>query len=135
MPMDHAEEIRELTERVRGYERSYRIDAQSQISDYEYDQLVSRLRELERQFPELSLPDSPTRMVGDDRTSGFRKVTHRVPMLSLENTYSLEDLEAFDRRVRAWLRRGAVDRGLWDFKRRREGLRVGQARVARAVPT
>lgn len=100
MPMDHAEEIRELTERVRGYERSYRIDAQSQISDYEYDQLVSRLRELERQFPELSLPDSPTRMVGDDRTSGFRKVTHKVPMLSLENTYSLEDLEAFDRRVR-----------------------------------
>jgi len=70
------------------------------ISDGEYDSLVRQLEELERKNPELVTPDSPTQRVGGQPTEGFPAVRHAVPMLSLDNTYSSDELRDFDRRVR-----------------------------------
>ena len=74
--------------------------AQQSISDFEYDRLLKRLEELERQFPELVLPDSPTRRVGGEPLKEFASVIHDPPMLSLDNTYSYDELREFDVRVR-----------------------------------
>lgn len=70
------------------------------ISDYEYDLLVKELAELEQKHPEVITPDSPTQRVGEEITEGFPPVEHGIPMLSLENTYSSEELLEFDERVR-----------------------------------
>ena len=73
------------------------------MADGAYDALRRELHELEVQYPELRLANSPTQRVGDDRTRGFRKVRHAVPMQSLDNTYSYQELREFDRRVREGL--------------------------------
>jgi DNA ligase (NAD+) len=74
--------------------------AQPEISDYDYDQLLKRLQQLEEQRPELVTPDSPTQRVGGEPLEEFRSVSHEVPMLSLDNTYSYDELREFDVRVR-----------------------------------
>jgi len=74
-----------------------------EISDQEYDRLLRELKELEAQFPDLVTPDSPTRRVGGQPLQAFTPVKHRVPMLSLENTYSKEELAEFDERVKKGL--------------------------------
>ena len=89
-------EIQELDQRYYG-------QSESPVADGAYDALVRELHELEVQYPELRLADSPTQRVGDDRTRGFRKVRHAVPMQSLDNTYSYQELREFDRRVREGL--------------------------------
>ncbi|MGQ9819425.1 MAG: NAD-dependent DNA ligase LigA [Candidatus Kapaibacteriales bacterium] len=76
---------------------------ESIISDREYDLLFSQLVELEKQYPELITPDSPTQRVGGEPLKFFENVTHRKPMLSLANTYSLEEVIDFDRRLRELL--------------------------------
>jgi len=73
------------------------------ISDREYDEMVRRLEELEAQFPELARPDSPARRVGGKPLKEFKSVRHAVPMISLANTYSKEELAEFDVRVRKLL--------------------------------
>lgn len=70
------------------------------VSDLQYDTFLHELEGLEKEYPQYDDPDSPTRRVGSDITSEFRSVTHRFPMLSLGNTYSLEDLADFDQRIR-----------------------------------
>ncbi len=92
--------LRELLEH---YSRAYYQEATSLVSDREFDLLMQELTQLERQHPQLRTDNSPTQRVGDDSHDGFRKVPHRVPMLSLDNTYSLEELQDFDRRVREGL--------------------------------
>ena len=89
-------EIQELDQRYYG-------QSESPVADGAYDALVRELHELEAQYPELRLADSPTQRVGDDRTRGFRKVRHAIPMQSLDNTYSYQELREFDRRVREGL--------------------------------
>lgn len=84
----------------------YQKDA-PEISDVEYDVLRQRLEELERLHPELKVPDSPTQTVGAAPAAAFSKVRHRVPMLSLNNAFTPEDVEDFITRVRKYL-------GLWD---------------------
>ena len=79
-------------------ERYYR-KAQPEISDFAYDQLKRELADLENQFPEFATADSPTQKVGDDRVQGFREVAHRQRMLSLDNTYSEEEVRAFHARM------------------------------------
>ena len=74
--------------------------AQPVIPDYEYDQLFKRLQQLEEQHPELVTPDSPTQRVGGEPLKEFRSVAHQAPMLSLDNTYSYDELREFDVRVR-----------------------------------
>ena len=78
----------------------YYVLAQPVVSDREYDALLGELAGLEAEFPELASPDSPTRRVGGEPLAGFEPVEHRLPMLSLDNTYSYDELRRFDERVR-----------------------------------
>ncbi len=92
--------IRELREKIRKYDYHYYVLSESLVSDYEYDQLYKELERLEKENPHLVTPDSPTQRVGSDLTKEFPPVKHRVPMLSLSNTYNEEELYDFDRRVK-----------------------------------
>ena len=92
-------EVQELTEKINYHNQLYYQQSKSEISDYEFDQLLSQLVVLETQFPELKDPHSPTQRVGGTITKEFATVYHRFPMLSLGNTYSAAELEEFDRRV------------------------------------
>src|SRR5262245_8801883 len=93
-------EIARLSEEIRYHDERYYMQSDPEISDYEYDQLVHRLKELEAAHPELALPDSPTRRVSGRPAEGFAEYRHRRPMLSLDNTYSMDDLRDWDNRVR-----------------------------------
>jgi len=88
--------------------RYYVLDAPT-ISDAEYDRLFRELQDLEAQHPELATPDSPTLRVGAAPLEAFGTVRHRVPMLSLNNAFKDEEVEAFDRRVREGLGAGPVE--------------------------
>lgn len=91
--------IQELTDKINYHNDLYYQQNKTEISDYEFDQLLETLINLEKQFPQFILPDSPTQRVGGTITKEFISVQHRYPMLSLGNTYSEEDLIEFDRRV------------------------------------
>lgn len=92
-------EVDRLTELINHHNELYYQKHTSEISDYEFDQLLNQLIQLEHQFPELKLPDSPSQRVGGDITKNFETVVHEYPMLSLGNTYSKEELLDFDKRV------------------------------------
>ncbi len=92
------DELRKLRDELRHHEELYYVNDSPEISDSEYDALLARLQELEAQHPELITPDSPTQRVGGRPAEGFPEVVHRRPMLSLENTYNIEELVAFDQR-------------------------------------
>jgi len=84
---------------VRRHEHLYYVVDQPEIADAEYDRLERELRELEAQFPDLVTPDSPTQRVGEKPSDSFPTWPHRVPMLSLDNTYNEEELREFERRI------------------------------------
>ncbi|MCR4411906.1 MAG: NAD-dependent DNA ligase LigA [Thermoguttaceae bacterium] len=94
-----ADEIARLRDAIRKHDYKYYVEASPEISDLEYDRLVARLKELEAKHPELITPDSPTQRIGDQPVPGLVPITHRVPMLSIENTYSLDDLKKFGERT------------------------------------
>ncbi|MGE5458500.1 MAG: NAD-dependent DNA ligase LigA, partial [Methanococcaceae archaeon] len=98
--------MEELIELIREHDYRYFVLADPIISDFEYDMLIKELEQLEKQFPELVSPDSPTQRIGRDLTKEFRPVEHMVPMLSLANTYNPQELIDFDRRVREALPAG-----------------------------
>ena len=93
------QKIRKLREEIKYHEKKYYVDNDPQISDHEFDLLVKNLKELEEQSPELITPDSPTQRVGEQPISGFSSVEHSLPMLSLDNCYSYEELEEFEERI------------------------------------
>ncbi len=95
-PCARVEELRRL---LRAANEAYYQKGDSPMSDAEFDRLMRELGELEEAHPELQHPDSPTRKVGSDLVSGFRKVSHRYPMLSIQNTYSEEEVRDFHRQV------------------------------------
>src|SRR5712692_2133431 len=97
------EEVEELRKTLRQHEYLYYVLDQPEVSDAEYDSLMSRLRDLESQHPELITPDSPTQRVGGKPREGFVKVEHSAPMLSLDNALNENELRAFDSRVRELL--------------------------------
>lgn len=99
MSSQPAEQIARLRDEIRYHNRKYYVDAAPEISDLEYDRLVERLKRLEAEHPELITPDSPTQRVGEEPVEGLVQVEHRVPMLSIENTYSVEDLKRFGERT------------------------------------
>ncbi|PIQ81607.1 MAG: DNA ligase (NAD(+)) LigA [Candidatus Omnitrophica bacterium CG11_big_fil_rev_8_21_14_0_20_64_10] len=101
-------ELESLKAQIRRHDRKYFIENQPEISDPEYDRLLNRLRQLESDHPEWVTPDSPSQRVGGGRLERFEPVRHRLPMLSLDNTYSEEELRAFDKRVRKFLGAGQV---------------------------
>ncbi|MFM8460212.1 MAG: NAD-dependent DNA ligase LigA, partial [Chthoniobacterales bacterium] len=90
---------RELRREIARHDRLYYEEAAPQISDREYDVLLRELRDLEDAHPDLRTPDSPTRRVAGKPLDGFKQVRHRVPMQSLDNTYSLEEADEFLERV------------------------------------
>ncbi|MBI3483493.1 MAG: NAD-dependent DNA ligase LigA, partial [Bacteroidetes bacterium] len=92
-------QIQELTDKINYHNNLYYQKNKTEISDYEFDQLLVNLTQLEKEFPELKLPDSPTQRVGGTITKEFPSVVHEYPMLSLGNTYSPQELEDFDGRV------------------------------------
>src|SRR4051812_43018589 len=94
-----AQEIERLREEIRYHEQKYFVEAAPEISDLEFDRKVARLKELEAAHPELVTADSPTQRVGDKPVEGLRQVEHRVPMLSIDNTYSIEELRTYGERI------------------------------------
>jgi len=121
-----------LADEIRRHDDAYYVRAEPEISDFEYDQLYRELQELEKLFPDLITPESPTQRVGGAPTEGFRRVRHRLPMLSLEKVdaaqhpdsheeperekrnrrqdeNTLSQLVAFDQRIRGFLERDEVE--------------------------
>ncbi len=93
------ERIQQLSDLIRYHDRKYYAEAAPEITDLDYDRLMNELKQLEAQHPELVLPDSPTQRVGNELSGSLQQVEHRVPMLSIENTYSSEELASFLARV------------------------------------
>jgi len=94
------DKIEQLRRQIRRYDYEYYVLAQPSVSDFEYDQLMKELEELERRHPELITPDSPSQRVSGQPTKEFPTVKHRYPMLSLANTYNAGEFVDFDQRVR-----------------------------------
>ena len=95
--------IEQLREAIRHHERKYYVEATPEISDPEFDRLMHDLERLELKHPDLVTPESPTQRVGGQPLEGFATVSHRVPFLSMQNTYSPDELREFDGRVRRLL--------------------------------
>lgn len=102
------EELESIREEIRRHERLYYLEAKPVISDFEFDQLMRKLVELESRNPELVTPDSPSLRVGGERTGSFASAPHDPPMLSIENAYSFEELGEWMRRVERGLGREEV---------------------------
>ena len=98
-----AERIAELSKLIDQYNYEYYMNDRSLVSDQEFDSLLRELQDLERSNPELASPNSPTRRVGGEINKSFKQVTHRFPMLSLGNTYSIEEIVDFEARTRKLL--------------------------------
>ena len=93
-------EILKLREDVTRHEELYYVHDNPEISDAEYDALLERLRKFEEEHPEFQTADSPTLRVGGKPSEGFEQYVHRRPMLSLDNSYNIDELRAFDERCR-----------------------------------
>jgi DNA ligase (NAD+) len=95
-----AKRARELRELIHYHDHKYYVEDNPEISDYEYDLLMKELKEIEAQLPELVTPDSPTQRLGGQVKEGFVSVRHKAAMLSLDNTYSHEELQEFEERLK-----------------------------------
>lgn len=129
-----AREAAELRDEIRRHEHLYYVLDEPQLSDAEFDALVNRLKEIEREHPALITPDSPTQRVGGQPREGFVKVRHSRPMLSLDNAYSAQELLDFDRRVREAVGREKIE---YVAELKLDGLSMAvhyeNGRLARAV--
>ncbi len=101
--------IEELRTEIERHNRLYYIDAKPEITDREYDQLLSALDALEKEHPAFASASSPTRRVGGAPLANFENVRHAAPMMSLSNTYSKEELVEFDRRIRKLIPEASFD--------------------------
>ncbi len=116
-----AARVEQLRKEIRKHDRKYYIEAAPEISDLEYDRLMNELQKLEQQHPELITPDSPTQRVGEQTVEWLAKVPHRVPMLSIENTYSLEDLRKYGQRTTKLLGGEEVE---WSVELKIDGVAI-----------
>jgi DNA ligase (NAD+) len=98
--MNYKQRIEELTQIINQANYDYHTLDQPTITDYEYDQLLKELVDLENKYPEYKLQNSPTDKVGGVVLDSFEKVTHQIPMMSLSNVFDEEELSAFDERIR-----------------------------------
>ena len=105
--MNPQKEIEELTRELEEANRLYYVLDAPTMEDYEYDKKLRRLEELEAQYPEFASPLSPTKRVGGEALSRFEKVEHAVPLESLQDVFSEEEVEEFDRRLRETVRDAA----------------------------
>ncbi|HPV26328.1 MAG TPA: NAD-dependent DNA ligase LigA, partial [Bacteroidales bacterium] len=100
---DAKRRVEELRKTIDEHNHRYYVLNQPVITDFEFDLLLNELQTLEKKFPELVTPDSPTMRVGSDLTEEFEQMEHRWPMMSLGNTYSEEELVEFGERVKRTL--------------------------------
>lgn len=119
--MDDRQEIEALRAELERANYEYYVMDNPSMSDYDFDHKLRRLEELEADHPELITPDSPTQRVGGKAAEGFQEVVHRVPLESLQDVFSLEELEEFDQRVRTALEDGTVE---YDVEPKVDGLSV-----------
>ena len=103
VPPEAVRRAEELRAEIDRHNRLYYLETAPEISDFEFDALLRELQELEKQYPSLVTPESPTQRVGGAPLTGFETVEHAVPMLSIDNTYSYEEIKEFDERVRRGL--------------------------------
>lgn len=99
MSASAVKKIEQLREELRRHDYLYYVLAAPEITDREYDHLLDELKQLEAQHPELVTPDSPTQRIGDQPVSHLEAVAHRAPMLSIDNTYSVDDLRRYGQRI------------------------------------
>lgn len=109
-------EVEHLRAELWRHNRLYYVEAKPEISDLDYDRLLQRLQQIEREHPELDAPDSPTHKVGGEPIVGFTQVEHRVPMLSIENVYEEAGVRKFDGDVRKGLGEGVQPAYTIEFK-------------------
>jgi len=120
-----ARQIADLRDQIRHHDRLYYTAAAPEISDLEYDRLLEQLWELEQDHPDLVTPDSPTQRVGGEPVSDLQSVRHRLPMLSIDNTYNTADLQAWGRRAEKLLRDAGDTRAIgWVLELKIDGVAV-----------
>ncbi len=128
------ERIESLRDEIRQHDHRYYVLAQPTISDLEYDRLLQQLKALEAIHPEWITADSPTQRVGDAPVDHLEQVVHRFPMLSIENTYSEQELRAYMARTSKLLDGEPID---WVVELKVDGVAVSiiyeEGRLARAV--
>ena len=108
MPDQPAEHIEKLRTEIEYHNRRYYIDAEPEISDREFDTLLKELQNLEAKYPDYATPDSPTQRVGGMAIDQFKNVKHRIPMLSIDNTYNADELRDYDKSIRKLLGNDAI---------------------------
>lgn len=99
-PVEAKKRIDELVELLNQYNEAYYQKSEPLISDFEYDKLYNELKDLEAKYPEFKRSDSPTEKIGEQPTKEFKQVVHKIPMLSLANTYTIGEISDFVRRAR-----------------------------------
>jgi DNA ligase (NAD+) len=119
---DPAARAQELRAQIRHHNRLYYENDKPEVTDAEYDALMRELREIEAENPELITPESPTQRVGSAPSGKFAKVRHAVPMLSLGNAFTAEDVTDFVDRIRRFLRLGADDELVFTVEPKIDGL-------------
>lgn len=121
MTSDPRHQIEKLRAEIRYHDQLYYVAGRPEISDLDYDRLMQRLKQLEERHPELITPDSPTQRVGDAPVEYLPQVEHRVPMLSIDNTYNVAELSEFGARVAKFLRGEPVE---WVVELKIDGVAV-----------
>ncbi len=111
----------QLAEEIRRHDHAYYVLAQPAIGDQEYDRLYHALLDLEKEFPDLVTPDSPSQRVGGEPLTGFKSVRHALPMMSLDNTYSQEEVREFVNRLQRLLPNEPLD---WIVEPKVDGLAI-----------
>jgi DNA ligase (NAD+) len=117
-------QIERLREQIRHHDRKYYVEAAPEISDRDYDRLLADLHALEEKHPELVAADSPTQRVGDEPVPELESVRHRLPMLSIDNTYSAADLATWGRRVEKLLQESDSGPIEWVLELKIDGVAV-----------
>ena len=118
--MDEKQEIQSLRRELEQANYEYYVLDNPSMSDYDFDHKLRRLEELEAAHPELVTPDSPTQRVGGKVADGFQEVRHRIPLESLQDVFSVEELEEFDQRMQEALPEGVE----YDVEPKVDGLSV-----------
>ena len=116
------ERIEYLRKTVEYHAKKYYDDDKPEISDFEYDMLMVELRNLEKKFPEFNSKESLTQKVGGHVKEGFEKVTHEVPLQSLQDVFSLEDVEDFDIRMHQKAKENGIEEVSYVVETKIDGL-------------
>jgi len=134
VPTDPAHEIGALRDEIRRHDLKYYIEAAPEISDLEYDRLLARLKVLEAAHPGMITPDSPTQRIGDRPVEGLEQAEHRVPMLSIDNSYGMDELKKYAERTEKLLADEPIE---WVVELKIDGVAVSlvyeEGRLVRGV--